>query len=331
MNIHERGRIFFYENQVEEIQLPRRLLPEIRAELNEILNALNDADINLPIAGVIARWYEEFESFLFSPPERIRLHPMEVIRRFTGLLENILADPLNRDEPYPEELFGNSPSPMIQFIVGRMRDSNSLLYSERLAAIAPELPLPPERYDDFKDLALLQAMAKRIDAFFEGQVLEREAAMPNLQEVRNRVHRVEIEQQKQLNQIENIARERIAEAQAEIQGLREDLRAAAERRDNVIAELQQEAEGLRGEIIELNGQIERLQEEVQAIVRACHELDRSIKQVEADLKENQSNWLSGLGKMAISIAVTWALQQILPGSGALLTKDGFMLGLVKPI
>lgn len=88
-----------------------------------------------PIAESIAVWYQQFHGSL-------RHHDIvQVVTRFVTSLEDLLADPVDHESPYPPGLFGAEPPRIVRFMIAKMIDRNSILFSERINAAAPP-PMP---------------------------------------------------------------------------------------------------------------------------------------------------------------------------------------------
>jgi len=297
---------------------------QIGAEFATLLNRIAAAPANDPRVQSITAWHCSFSRALRHP------NPQQVITEYVQELVRLLRDPPGPDgvePPFPAELFGDRPMPIIRYIVEKMRDRRSLFYSEQfdqeavrvLAAVQPivmevrnvvqngpaqDIPndidpnIPPELLEQLRQIEAniarrVQVEAQRMDGLraLQGRVHQREVV---LQANIDRVAQQHLEDGQQIREEAERIRLLDLEQRAVMVG-------AANR-------LRQEAEDLRAEAARLQRHLDVNRERIGELERANIQLQIEINNTRSQIADKKSNWLLDVVCIVASVAISWALQ-----------------------
>jgi hypothetical protein len=258
----------------------------------------------------IASWHRGFVRALRHP------EPQTVINAFVPELVRLLRDPAasESEPPFPPELFGPRPMPIIRYLVAQMRDSRSPLYSEpfdqeatRVLAAAP--PVQNEEEESLVGVPEeLLAQLRQIEATIAEQAQIDAQGMELTQALRGRIHRDEVALQAD---IDRVSRKHFEETKR-IQEETSQLRARDLSQRTVMLEAagrqRQEATHYRAENERLQNRLDRSEKNLGELGKANVQLQKEINTTRAEVADNKSNWLASAACVVASVAISWALQ-----------------------
>jgi hypothetical protein len=266
----------------------------IMGELASLQLEIDDAPQDDLLVQMIALWINNFSKSLRHPD------PQAVINAYVPELVNILRPPLG---PFPVELFGEQPIPLIRCIVQKLRDSDSLLYSEAFHQEAQQIlaAIPP-----LDGRAALIKQLRKIEAIM-GHQFQRQAVAVN--EVRQAVFGQVEQREAQLQErIDRLARCHFAEGQR-IAG---EIHNLGMQDQELRAKLMDEADRLKRKADELNAGADCLQAELDANRGKIGELERENRQLQIDIdrtraqiESKKSGWLTQALCIAASVALSY--------------------------
>lgn len=295
---------------------PRR----IRAELLEIKEQLDHCDPHGtdPLTNTLRMWHRQFESMLRHDDI------VDVVSSFSDALESIFKNPLDPDAPFNPELYTLSPSPIVIFMIGKMRDLNSLLFSQKLANDVPFNALPSSFYRE----NTMQKIERQRRIFLLRS--NRELQQTTSRHLRETVVGVFEGQNARLAAIQQNVQTVFDEAKRSIDETRANIA-----RDSVV--IQKEIDRLQIEVnelirsnIELRSHIESNGRGLSQLERANAELKIAINQVHEEIKKQQKQWfgqaLQVIGCIGLSFCATWALGYALNGATIGVTPNSVRVG-----
>lgn len=270
-------------------------------ELQEILQRLGlpDSPSNDPCIQLITAWCLSYTRTLFYSGNN---NYAAISQSYVVELERIFQSPT--DATFPIELFGNRPLPLIRYLVARMRDPRSVIYSQRLDQQANQILAQQQQTQD-----RLRAQLRRIETQFAANRAAEAQAGGDMQALRERIRQRESAFQERADAADRRMRERS-------QQLRHEIEQAAQRDQEQRAIRLEAARKLRQEIEEVNIETRRLQHqldgtraEIREIDRANTQLQVEINQLRSEIADKKAGWLEQLGCIALSIAVSWILEK----------------------
>ncbi len=296
---------------------PFVLRRKIQAELAEIRDELQQSHLTErnvgPIGDLIAVWLEEFHRFV-RRPERGEAIPdlNEAIRLYKGQLENLLADPIHIERPYPPQLFGELPTRIVRFLVAKATNPNSVLFSQRIYDAKPQPPAAPVVPENIEE------QLRMINALRAQRMQEEEQQMPGLQELMGQLRQIEVRQNENLAAIGERFRTAIAPLAAAIRELEADVPRQRERLLSAIERQQQRHEGLTRDLAALERDRRQVREGIDEQRRADLDLRISTNRLEQSIEQKKQEYSESLlksgGLLAFSMVVTWAVSSYYPGT-----------------
>ncbi len=286
-----------------------RFKRHLQAELAEIKTQLpvNSAD---PLEQSLVAWQASFESSLNLP-----LDPREIAHDFVELLKGILRGPSVPGAPFPPELFGETPLPIVRFLVRKMRDFNSSLYCEAFnleaLQVEAEANIPPELLEQLRMIEEMNA-----------KHLQEEARnMNRLHALEGRLKQQETALQQRIDQMARESLEAGQRLRADTGRLQQrDLEQRAIMRER--AERQtREAEGLRAVNAELQRELVANRSQLGELDRAKIQLQANVNEVKAKAADKESDWLMQVGCLVASVAASWILKKVV-----VITPNGISIG-----
>jgi hypothetical protein len=296
---------------------PFVLRRRINAELAEIRDELQQSHLierNVgPVADLIAVWFEEFQRFVRPPAPGDAMPDLnEAVRLFKEQLENLLADPINVENPYPPQLFGELPTRIVRFMVAKATNPNSVLFSQRIHAAKPPPPAAPVIPENFEE------QLRMIQALREQRQQEENQQMPGLQELMRELRQIEARQDENLAAIGERFRAAIAPLAAAIQGMEAD---APRQRENLLTAIerqQERLEGLRGDLVVLERNRRQVRGEIDDQRRADLDLRIATNRLEQSIEQKKKEYSESLlkqgGLLVLSMVVTWGISSYYPGT-----------------
>jgi hypothetical protein len=301
-------------NQASDSSILRR---RIQAELAEIRDELQQSHLRErnvgPVAELIAVWLEDFHR-LVRPPVRGEVMPDlgEAIRLFREQLENLLADPINEENPYPPQLFGELPTRIVRFMVAKAINRNSVLFSQRIYDAKPSPPAPPVIPENFEE------QLRMINALRMQRMQEEEQQMPGLQELMGELRQIEVRQDENLAAIGERFRVAIAPIAAAIREMEANVPRQRERLLAAIERQQERQEGLTRGLAALERDRRQVREGIDEQRRADLDLRISTNRLEQSIEQKKQEYSESLfksgGLLALSMIVTWAASSYYPGT-----------------
>ncbi len=281
----------------------------IHGDLQDLKEPLAKCSLDDPMVSSLNTWYEEFCKNCKHP------NIQEVIDRFVPHLEKILKDPFQPDTFSPQLFEQNAPE-IIQVVIGKMSNPNSLFYSEKIAAAIP------------KPLTSFEQKMQKIRAMGKKFQVEDAKAKDDVQKLVDRVQIQGVEQREKFYQTSIKMEQQFQQLQVEIKEAREKILHVEER-------LKKEAERLLAEAYQLREEAQQLKENIAKVQASCSELERasaqlqiSIKEAEAALKESQGSLLfMQIGLIAVSMLATYGISQCIAGSSLSFSGGGFGLAI----
>lgn len=266
---------------------------QIGAELAALHDQLQAARANdLRVRSIVA-WHSSFSRALRHPNHQ------RVIKEYVEELVRLLRDPpgpYGIEQPFPAELFGDRPMPIIRYIVEKMRDRRSLFYSEQfdqeavqvLAAVRPVVVEgrdvvqngPANGIDPNIPQELLEQL-RLIEANMARQVQVEAQRMDGLRALQGRFQQREVALQANIDRVAQQQLEegqRIREEAERIRLLDLEQRAVMEGAAN---RLRQEAEDLRAEAV-------RLQRHLDVNGERIGELEKANIQLQIEINNTRS-------------------------------------------
>lgn len=280
----------------------------IAAELAELGDLLEHPDNppNDPRIQGIAAWRTSFLLALRHPD------PQAVINAFVPELVRFLRNPQDVEQEFPAELFGDRPIPIIQVIVQKLRNRNSLFYSElfdqEAVRVLAAIPAVVQNVEANIPAALLEQL-RQIEANSAQQVQQEVQGMEGIQALRGRLQQREVNLQANIDRVarENMeAGQRIQDEAERLRLIDLDQRAimleAAERQ-------RQEAENLRAENVRLQQNLVHAGSQLGELERATVQLQVEINRAKAEMADSKSNWLKDVVCIVASVVISYYLQR----------------------
>lgn len=298
---------------------------QIDAELAALRTQLEAAPANDPLVRSIIDWHNGFWRAMRHP------HPQQVIAKFIEELVRLLRDPaapFGIDSPFPAELFGERPMPIIRYIVEKMRDRRSLFYSEQfdqeavrvLASVRPVMMEPrdvlqnspaQDMQDDIDpDIApeLLEQL-RQIEANIAHQMQVEAEGMVELHALQARVHQRDADFQRK---VDRVAQQHLEEGQR-IRAEAERVRLLDLEQRAIIMEaanrLRLEAEALRAEAVRLQRHLDDNGQKINELEKANIQLQVEINNTRAQINDNKSSWMLDAICVVASIAISWVTKK----------------------
>jgi hypothetical protein len=289
----------------------------IQAELAEIRDELQQSHLTErnvgPVADLIAVWLEEFQRFV-RPPVRGEVMPdlNEAIRLYKGQLENLLADPIHIERPYPPQLFGELPPRIVRFMVAKATNPNSVLFSQRIYDAKPSPPAPPIIPENIEEqLRMLNALRSQ-------RLREEEQQMPGIQELMSKLRQMEARQNENLAAIGERFRAAIAPLAAAIKQMEADVPRQKEKLFSAVRRQQERQEELKKNLVVLQRERRQVRTEIDEQSKADLDLRISTNRLEQSIEQKKQEYSESLLKsavlLALSIGVTWAVSSYYPGT-----------------
>ncbi len=257
----------------------------------------------------IDAWHRGFTRALRHP------EPQKVIDAFVPELVGLLRNPADvngLEPPFPPELFGPRAMPIIQYVVEKLRDPHSLLYSQefdleavRVLAAQPtalqneeneiDAGIPEELLAQLRQIEANNAQQEEVDA--EGGQM--------VHALRGRIHQDEVSLQTDIDRVARHHFEACRDIQEETARLRlNDLNHRTQRLE--AANLQrQEAVHFRAENVRLQDRLDRADKSLGELGKANIQLQKEINTTRAEIAENKSNWLTTAACVVASVALSW--------------------------
>lgn len=264
-------------------------LRKIKAELIQIREELDRESLNEPIVHCLLFWHQKFTEAL-QHPETDR-----VIFHFQQALERIFENPLKPDTPFSPRLFGIEPFPLVQFLIAKLRNPHSLLYSARIDAAAPR-DNPEEIF-------------ARIHAIQRENLQRQEMKMPDLQKFKQRLMDKREAQEKRMQEIRSKAEQLLLLGQ-EIQRARDEIHLFK----NTVERLEREVKEHRENISQLNVKIVAVKNATVSLEYQNAQLEVRLNRLEAEIKNEKSQWIKSLGEFVVAVAALWAISKGIPAT-----------------
>lgn len=306
---------------IQDADLQLRI--RVNAELQQIRDEIRECDLRErnvgPVAELITPWYEEFQRFA-RHPERGEVMPNlnETVKRFKGLLKNLLADPFNEERPYPPQLFGELPTRIVRFMVAKTTDPHSILFSRQILAAKPP-PAPvvaiPENFEE---------QLRMINALRAQRLQEQEQELPGFQQARRHIHQIEVRQRENLAALGQQFQVAIAPLAEAIPALGAAIPLQEEIINAAIERQRARLEVLQGGLVVLQADRRQVGEGIVNQRQADLDLRISTNRLDQSIekkKEEQSNQLLIVGGlMILSGLATWGLSSYYYGASASLMQ-----------
>lgn len=289
-----------------------KLRMPVKAELKELFNQLQrDRYINEPdCVQCISAWHDSLWNVLHDRNSNRYPKLQEIIRLYVEELILILRGPDGAQATFPVELFGDKALPIVQFMVAKMRNPNSVFYSEPFDQEAIRILAGVKIEDDDENIPpeilaqLNQFEAERV------KFLEKEMqSMEKLQALKGRL------EQRKVSMQDNIAKV-AADASNRGKQLKENVKQSKENDLKQRAIYQEKAAKLRQEIVELNADTNRLQKQLEIAKMEANELEQGIKQLQVNINQlraaandTKANWLAQVVCISASITISWILKK----------------------
>jgi hypothetical protein len=286
MNVTSATTTLVTPSSLADVDFPLRR--RIKAELLEIKAELVRNYIEAPIIGLLNEWLKNFRESLNHPD------PALVIGRFLSRLESIFEDPLKPGRFSPR-LFGEEPIPAVRYLIAKMRNRDSLLYSSRLDGAVPNY------------------LTSRISNIQAASLQTPEPV--DFQKLKERLIKKRQEQQEKFKAIEAKVQE-LGKIQQDIQATRDEIHHF----DKTVERLEKESMEHQVAVNRLDGDLGEVKGAAEDVRRQNIELEIRCNKVDAAIKDQQGEWLKSLGYVALSIVVSLAINEMLPGSSAIFSK-----------
>ncbi len=304
-----------------DVNLRRRILAElweVRDELQRYGFVINhpipeDAD---PLLSWIFEWYTTFMKALNNPERQMDrysiINEKKIIDRFMESLEKAFINPINSEEPFNDNLFGEYPHPIVRFVIAKMRTPHSLFYSESVyrAALKKEEVEKKQEGDSESQFQVIEAIQKQRE-------LQQNESMQELVQLEQFYQQMEISVLGPFADMDRKMKQSFAELKIKIQESSENDKIKREPLLIAIDHLQKGIQNLQEKKEKLNAEIERMNSELYALQRAEKELEIEVNELERKAMEEKKNGLSEILEkglfMAASMLATWGASQALSG------------------
>ncbi len=294
------GRIL--ANLLGNDNLRMAVLAELREVQDQLKRYFADNDFRIKC---ISDWHASFLKVLLDPTKPFP-NLRDVIREFVQELVNILRKPGEPDAPFPAELFSDKALPLIQFVVAKMRNTDSLFYSKQFDEEAFRI-LEKEAPNEGIPLELLEQL-RQIEEMNAKNLEEEAKSMVNLNALLGRLENRTTTFHAKLDQGQQHIMKEFQQIRANTKQLqKQDLDQRPMMRE-AAANLLQEAIYLRGEAQNMQRQIVLAGTQIDEIRRGNMNLQIELNYLRADIAEKKSRWLEDAFCVVASIALSWIFQ-----------------------
>lgn len=282
------------------VDLVRRRIHTELDELNNFLTPENDFCIQS-----IITWKNSLRNAIQHP------RPLEVVRQYLIQFENILRNPASPDAPFSAELFGDKALPVIQCMVAKMRNPQSVLYSASFDQAALRILMEARRRDQFQEVQqVLLEQLRQMEAIHIRLNHEQDALINSaLEPMLNMVRQQETASNEHITRIARQHIDTVNRLLPRVEQIRQnDLEQRVIHRET-ITRLQNQARDADAEVEQLQRQLTRNSGQLDELSREAVQLQVRIKEVESHIAKNKEGWLESIACIAASIAISWALKR----------------------
>jgi hypothetical protein len=294
-------------------------LEEVRYQLHKS-RSMDEA----PCVGSISRWRDVFFEAMTQRDPNNYPNLKEVTSLFVDELISILRGPVGPETPFPVELFGDKPDPIVQFMVAKLRDPNSVFYSQPFDEEAIRILAQANiiaKDDQAIPMGLIEQLRQR--EANKAKELEKETlSMSKIEELRAQVQRVSQRRVALEVNINRVGRENL-EKRTRISEETKRLWQEGLEKNRIMIEkanaLRNEAEEVKDRIPLLKEELKLTREEMEKLKQANVQLKSDINQLRNDIDDRKSSWVAEVACIVASVVVSWILKKpviITPNGGS---------------